>query len=116
MKSEFENTFSIKGLNFCQHIFLAHKQLQIKLKTRILACQSRFAECEQFQKNLLIFHIAAKRRKKHKSKESWPSFQPIGFTAWLPARRAYSSESGRTRLWFVMVAGVETQNSEARNQ
>ena len=38
------------------------------------------------------------------SKESWPSFQPVGLTAWredqaftspqLPARRAYSSERG----------------------
>ena len=61
--SEFENPFFIKPLNFCQHIFLAHKQLQIKFETRILACQSRFAECELFQKNLLIFDIAAKRHK-----------------------------------------------------
>ena len=33
MASEFEKTFFIKPLNFCQHIFLAHKQLQIKFET-----------------------------------------------------------------------------------
>ena len=48
------------------NIFLPHKQLRIKFETRILACESRIAECELFQKNLLIFDIAAKRRKKHK--------------------------------------------------
>ena len=67
MASEFQKTFFIKPLNFCQHIFLAHIQLQIKFEIRILACQSRFSECELFQKNLLIFNIAAKRRKKHKN-------------------------------------------------
>jgi hypothetical protein len=33
----------------------------------MLTCQSRFAECELFQKNLPIFDIAAKRRKSHKN-------------------------------------------------
>jgi hypothetical protein len=79
---------------------LALKQQQKKFEIRILACQSRFAECELFQKNLLIFDIAAKRRKNQISglvnsmcKESWPEDQDL-ICPW-------------ERL--LMITGVETQ-------
>ena len=56
----------LNPLIFVNKFFLVHKQLRIKFEIRILASQSRFAECELFLKNLLMFDIAAKRRKKHK--------------------------------------------------
>jgi hypothetical protein len=72
---------------------LALKQQQKKFEIRILACQSRFAECELFQKNLLVFDIAAKRRKNQISglvnsmcKESWPRGPDFG----LPLERAFN--------------------------
>jgi hypothetical protein len=54
---------------------LVYERPQIKFEIRILACQSRIAERELFQKNLLIFDIAAKGAKITKVKNPGPGEQ-----------------------------------------